>query len=279
MDEKLVKEAVSRALAEDIGGGEDVTTAATIPENRPAKAVMRAREAGIFCGAALAVESFRQAAPSLRVILHVEDGAVLSSGMDILTVAGDARGIMAGERTALNFCTHLSGVATLTNKYVQAVAGTKAVIMCTRKTLPGLRAFQKYAVACGGGKNHRFGLYDAVLIKDNHIAVAGGVGAAIEKALSYTAGRKIKIETEVDTLEQLADALKYKIDVVLLDNMKPDVLKQAVAMAAGKCLTEASGGVNLQTVRAIAESGVDMISVGALTHSVPALDLGLDIDI
>ncbi|HEY8192187.1 MAG TPA: carboxylating nicotinate-nucleotide diphosphorylase [Alphaproteobacteria bacterium] len=279
MDEKLVKEAVSRALIEDLGGGEDVTTAATIPENRPAKAVMRARETGIFCGTALALESFRQADLSLKVTLHIKDGAALSPGMDILTVTGGARGIMVGERTALNFCTHLSGIATLTNKYVQAVAGTKAAIMCTRKTLPGLRALQKYAVACGGGKNHRFGLYDAVLIKDNHIAVTGGVGPAIEKALAYPAGRKIKIETEVDTLEQLAEALKYKIDVVLLDNMKPEMLKQAVAMAAGKCLTEASGGVNLQTVRAIAESGVDMISIGALTHSVPALDIGLDIDV
>jgi nicotinate-nucleotide pyrophosphorylase (carboxylating) len=279
MDEKLVKEAVSRALAEDLGGGEDVTTTATIPGNRLAIAIMRAREPGIFCGGALAAEAFRQAGPSLKVTLHVKDGAGLSPGQDMLTVEGAARGIMVGERTALNFCTHLSGIATLTNKYVQAVAGTKAAIMCTRKTLPGLRAFQKYAVACGGGKNHRFGLYDAVLIKDNHIAVAGSVNAAIEKALAYTAGRKIKIEVEVDTLEQLAEALKHRIDVVLLDNMKPEMLKQAVAMARDKVMTEASGGVNLQTVRAIAEAGVDMISVGALTHSAPALDLGLDIDV
>ena len=278
LTQHVIDDAIRRALAEDLGGGEDVTTAATIPENKTAKAVMRARTAGILCGIDIAAAAFRTVDPSLKITARANDGAALAAGQDILSVEGSARSLMIAERTALNFVTHLSGIATLTGEFVRTVAGTKAAIMCTRKTLPGLRAPEKYAVKCGGGKNHRFGLYDAVLIKDNHIAVAGGVGAAIEKAITYTA-HKMKIEVEVDTLAQLEEALRYKIDVVLLDNMKPDTLRRAVEMVNGKCLTEASGGVNLKTVRAIAEAGVDMISIGALTHSAPALDIGLDIDL
>ena len=270
--------AINRALGEDLGGGEDVTTVATIPENKTATAVMRARVPGILCGAEIAASAFRALDPSLKITTNLKDGAILKAGQDILSVGGSARAIMIAERTALNFMTHLSGIATLTGQYVREVSGTKAAIMCTRKTLPGLRMLEKYAVKCGGGENHRFGLYDAVLIKDNHIAVAGGVGAAIEKAITYT-NHKMKIEVEVDTLAQLEEALRYKIDVVLLDNMNPDTLRRAVEMVNGECLTEASGGVTLQTVRAIAETGVDMISIGALTHSAPALDIGLDIDL
>lgn len=278
ISQTVIDDAVSRALAEDLGGGQDVTTISTIPEGKTAKAVMRARTTGILCGVDIAASAFRAVDPSLKITVHTKDGTTLAAGQNILSVEGSARAIMVAERTALNFATHLSGIATLTGKYVEAVKRTKAAIMCTRKTLPGLRALEKYAVKCGGGKNHRFGLYDAVLIKDNHIAVAGGVGAAIEKAIIYT-GHKMKIEVEVDTLAQLEEALQHDIDVVLLDNMKPDMLRRAVEMVNGKCLTEASGGVNLQTVRAIAETGVDMISIGALTHSAPALDIGLDIEL
>jgi len=267
---------IRNALTEDMGGGEDVTTMATIPENTTARAVMRSREDGVLYGADIAAAAFHAVDQSLKITHHAKDGVSLTAGQDILSVEGAARAIMIAERTALNFTTHLSGIASLTHRYVQTIAGTKAAIMCTRKTLPGLRALEKSAVAAGGGKNHRFGLYDAVLIKDNHIAVAGGIGAAIKKALTHT-GHSIKIEIEVDTLAQLEEALGYDIDIVLLDNMAPAMLRRAVEMVDGKCLTEASGGINLQTVRAIAESGVDRISIGALTHSAPALDIGLDI--
>lgn len=275
IDAGALEDAIKRALAEDLGGGNDITTAAIIPPDATMKAVMRARQEGILCGAEAAAASFRAVDPSLKVTAHIRDGSKIAPGEDILTVAGSAASILTAERTALNFITHLSGIATLTGKYVGAVSGTKAAIMCTRKTLPGLRALQKYAIRSGGGQNHRFGLYDAVLIKDNHIAVAGGVGAAIEKALSFT-NRKVKIEVEVDTIEQLEEALRHDVDVVLLDNMPPDMLRRAVKMAEGKCLTEASGGINIGNVRAVAQTGVDMISIGALTHSAPALDIGLD---
>jgi len=275
MDAKTIEDAVKRALAEDLGGGSDITTASIIPPDKTMKAVMRARQEGILCGAEIAVASFHAVDPSLKVTVHLQDGSKIAPGEDILSVEGAAASILTAERTALNFITHLSGIATMTGKYVDAVSGTKAAIMCTRKTLPGLRAFQKYAVRCGGGQNHRFGLYDAVLIKDNHIAVAGGVGAAIEKVLSFT-NRNVKIEVEVDTTEQLEEALRHDVDVVLLDNMTPDMLRRAVKMAEGKCLTEASGGINIGNVGAVAQTGVDMISIGALTHSAPALDIGLD---
>ncbi|MBI4030618.1 MAG: carboxylating nicotinate-nucleotide diphosphorylase [Proteobacteria bacterium] len=275
IDARTVENAIKRALAEDLGGGRDITTAAAIPPGAAMKAVMRARREGILCGGEIAAAAFRAVDPSLKITAHIRDGGKIAPGQDILSIEGPAASILTAERTALNFATHLSGISTMTGKYVEAVAGTKASIMCTRKTLPGLRIFQKYAVRCGGGRNHRFGLYDAVLIKDNHIAAAGGVGTAIEKALSFTE-KKVKIEVEVDTMDQLKEALQHDIDVVLLDNMPADMLRLAVKMAKGKCLTEASGGITLRNVRAAAQTGVDMISIGALTHSAPALDIGLD---
>jgi nicotinate-nucleotide pyrophosphorylase (carboxylating) len=274
----LIDDVIARALREDIGHGHDITAAALIPADRKGWAVMRARRAGTMAGAAMAARAFELCDPSLNADLHVADGTVLELGQDILTVTGPARSILTAERTALNLACHLSGIATQTAHYVAAVQGTKARIVCTRKTLPGLRALQKYAVRVGGGFNHRFGLDDGLLIKDNHIALAGGVAAALKAARQNT-GHMVKVEIEVDTLAQLEEALAHGADIVLLDNMSPADLKRAVAMAQGKALTEASGGITLDTVRAVADAGVDIISVGALTHSVTALDLGLDIDL
>jgi nicotinate-nucleotide pyrophosphorylase (carboxylating) len=216
--------------------------------------------------------------PAVRFDVHLADGTPVGKGDIALAVEGPARAILSAERVALNFMGRLSGIASLTASYVKAVAHTKARIVCTRKTTPGLRAFEKYAVRCGGGFNHRFGLDDAVLIKDNHIAVAGGVVPAL-RAVKSTVGHLVKIEIEVDTLDQLDDVLREGADVVLLDNMSPAMLREAVTRVNGKMRTEASGGVDLGTVAAIAESGVDMISVGALTHSAKVLDLGLDIGV
>jgi nicotinate-nucleotide pyrophosphorylase (carboxylating) len=212
------------------------------------------------------------------VFTHVKaDGDRLAPDEIVARISGNARAILTGERVALNYLGRMSGIATLTRLYADAIDGTKAVIVDTRKTTPGLRAFEKYAVRCGGGQNHRTGLFDAVLIKDNHIVAAGGVEAAIARARAR-AGHMVKIEIEVDTLEQLDLVLKHKVDAVLLDNMPPATLREAVTRVAGRALTEASGGINLETVRAIAETGVDLISVGALTHSAPVLDLGLDFE-
>lgn len=274
----LIDEVIMRALREDIGHGHDVTAAALIPADRKGWAVMRARRAGTLAGAAIAARAFALCDPALHADLHVADGAVLEPGQDILTVTGPARSILTAERTALNLACHLSGIATQTARYVAAVQGTRARITCTRKTLPGLRALQKCAVRVGGGFNHRFGLDDGLLIKDNHIALAGGVVAAL-RAARENAGHMVKVEIEVDTLAQLEEALAHGADIVMLDNMPPADLKRAVALAQGRALTEASGGITLDTVRAVAEAGVDIISVGALTHSVTALDLGLDIDL
>lgn len=274
----LVDDVINRALREDLGHGHDVTAAALIPADRKGWAVMRARQAGTLAGAAIAARVFELCDPALNADLHVVDGTVLKPGQDILTVTGPARSILTAERTALNLACHLSGIATQTARYVAAVQGTKARIVCTRKTLPGLRALQKYAVRVGGGSNHRFGLDDGLLIKDNHIALAGGVAAALHAA-RVNAGHMMKVEIEVDTLAQLEEALAHGADIVMLDNMPPADMKRAVAMAQGKALTEASGGITLDTVRAVAEVGVDIISIGALTHSVTALDLGLDIDV
>jgi nicotinate-nucleotide pyrophosphorylase (carboxylating) len=235
---------------------------------------MNARETGVLAGVDVAVTVFRLVDPALKVTAHAGDGYAIHAGQAILTIEGAARSVLTAERTALNFISHLSGIATRTAEYVAAVKGTKASIVCTRKTLPGMRALQKHAVKMGGGANHRFGLDDAVLIKDNHIALAGGIDAAL-KAAKTNAGHMVKIEIEVDTLEQLERVLAYKVDAVLLDNMKPDTLRQAVQIVAGRALTEASGGITLERVRAVAEAGVDLISSGALTHSVTALDIGL----
>jgi nicotinate-nucleotide pyrophosphorylase (carboxylating) len=239
---------------------------------------MRARQAGVLAGLPCAIAAFRLLDADLAVDLHKADGDAVEAGEAILTVSGRAATILTTERTALNFVTLLSGVATETRRHVEAVRGTRANIVCTRKTLPGLRALQKYAVRMGGGRNHRFGLGDGILIKDNHIAMAGGIAGAIALA-RRNAGHMVKIEIEVDTLSQLQEVLGVGgVDSVLLDNMTPDQMREAVAMVAGRIATEASGTVNLDTVRAIAETGVDLISIGALTHSVTALDIGLDID-
>lgn len=271
----LVERAVREALAEDLGLVGDVTTNATIPAAQIARAVIAARRAGIACGNALAAQTFRALDPGIVYTVLIPDGAAVGPDDVIAEIAGNARAILTGERVALNFMGRMSGIATLTQRYVAAVAGSKAAIVDTRKTTPGQRAFEKYAVRCGGGHNHRIGLFDAVLIKDNHIVAAGGVAAAVEAARG-ACGHMVKIEVEVDTLDQLEAVMAFDVDAVLLDNMAPQMLQQAVSIVAGRALTEASGGVTLETVAAIARSGVDLISVGALTHSAPVLDLGLD---
>lgn len=274
----LIEDVINRTLAEDLGRAGDITTLATIPASARARAVIAARESGVIAGSDLAIAAFRRLDQSIRFDTHIADGAFVSKGDVALAIEGPARAILSAERTALNFMGRLSGIASLTARYVEKVNHTKARIVCTRKTTPGLRAFEKHAVRCGGGFNHRFGLDDAILIKDNHIAVAGGVINALRAAKAF-AGHLVKIEIEVDTLDQLDEVIREGADVVLLDNMTPAQLKDAVARVKGNMLTEASGGVTLESVAAIAESGVDMISVGALTHSARVLDLGLDIAI
>ena len=272
----VIEEAVRRALAEDLGRAGDITSAATIPEGTNARAKLVARKPGVIAGLACAAESFRQLDPSISFRAKLQDGGRADAGALVAEVEGPARAVLAGERVALNFVGHLSGIATLTAAFVAKVAHTKAKIVDTRKTLPGLRALEKYAVRCGGGANHRLGLYDMVLIKDNHIAVAGGVRAALERVRA--AGPAVKVEIEVGSLDQLAEVLKVGgADQVLLDNMYPPTIKRAVEMAKGSVLLEASGGVSLDNVAAIAETGVDVISIGALTQSAPALDVALDV--
>ncbi|MFY8113022.1 MAG: carboxylating nicotinate-nucleotide diphosphorylase [Rhabdaerophilum sp.] len=275
----LVQDAVRLALAEDLGLSGDITSRLCIPQGQQARLAMVARKPGVVSGLALAAEAFRQLDPSLAMTFAVDDGAVLTPGQPVLAVTGDARAILAAERTALNFVGRLSGVATLTADYVRRIAGTRASIVCTRKTTPGLRAFEKHAVLSGGGRNHRFGLFDAILIKDNHVAVAGGIVPALQAA-KRGGGHLVKIEIEVDTLDQLDEVLAEGADVVLLDNMGPDRLGEAVRRIRARrpaMLAEASGGISLETVADIAATGVDLVSVGALTHSAPVLDLGLDI--
>ncbi len=272
----IIEDVIDRALAEDLGRAGDITTLATIPVNARARAVIATREHGVIAGSDLAIAAFRRMDQSIRFDAHLADGTSVKPGDIALAVEGPARAILSAERTALNFVGRLAGIATLTSQFVKAVSHTKARIVCTRKTTPGLRTLEKHAVRCGGGFNHRFGLDDAILIKDNHIAVAGGISQALRAAKAF-AGHLVKIEIEVDTLDQLDQVIAEGADVVLLDNMTPALLKAAVDRVKGRILTEASGGVNLTTVAAIAESGVDMISVGALTHSAKVLDLGLDI--
>ncbi len=274
----LIQDSVRRALEEDLGRAGDITTTATIPASAGARAVIASREAGVIAGLPLAEAAFHMIAPGLRFIALVGDGGHVNAGDVVAEIEGSARALLSAERVALNFLGRLSGIASLTNRFVQQVAGTDCRIVCTRKTTPGLRAFEKYAVRCGGGFNHRYGLDDAVLIKDNHIAVAGGVAAAL-RAAKASVGHLVKIEIEVDTIAQLREVLAEGADVVLLDNMGVEMLREAVAMVEGAMLTEASGGVNLDTVAAIAATGVDMVSVGALTHSPRVLDLGLDIQV
>jgi nicotinate-nucleotide pyrophosphorylase (carboxylating) len=274
-----IDEAVTRALAEDLGRAGDVTSIATIPEGTRGSAVMKAREAGVVAGLPVAEAVFRKLDPSVEIAGHLRDGAAVQAKTVLMSISGDARALLSAERTALNFVGHLSGIASAAAEFVLLVAHTRARVCCTRKTTPGLRALQKYAVRCGGGFNHRFGLDDAILIKDNHIAVAGGVRAVLERAKA-AAGHLVKIEIEVDTLAQLETVLEVGLaDAVLLDNMSPAMMKQAVAMVAGRLVIEASGGITHASAAAIAESGVDYLSSGAITHSSPNLDVGLDIEI
>jgi nicotinate-nucleotide pyrophosphorylase (carboxylating) len=272
---QLVEDAVRGALAEDLGRAGDITTQATIPATARAGAVIAAREAGVVAGLDIAACAFRLVDASVVFTPKTEDGARIAKGDALAHVEGPARAILSAERVALNFLGRLCGIATLTARYAERVAHTEAMVCDTRKTTPLLRAFEKYAVRCGGGANHRFGLDDAVLIKDNHIAVAGGVAAALRAAKQFS-GHMVKIEIEVDTLDQLEEVLAEGADIVLLDNMPPAMLREAVARIGGRMRAEASGGVNLETIGAIAETGVDLISVGALTHSARTLDLGLD---
>ena len=271
----LIEPLVRQALAEDLGRAGDITTDAIVPADQWARAVIAAREPGVICGLIAADLTFRITDATIRLAPHAPDGTQVARGERIAEIEGPARAILTAERVALNFMGHLSGVATATQHLVAAVAGTKARIICTRKTIPGLRVLEKYAVRCGGGLNHRFGLDDAVLVKDNHIAAAGGIEQAV-KALRGSLGPMVKIEIEVDTLDQLEIALGLGIDAILLDNMPPEIMKNAVAMTCGRAKLEASGGVTLERVHAIAESGVDYISSGAITHSARSLDLGLD---
>src|SRR6201994_803438 len=273
-----IDDAVHRALDEDLGRAGDVTSIATIPENTPARALLVARQAGVIAGLPLAVATFQKLSQDIRIEGHAGDGAVVGKGLHVLTIDGPARAVLSGERTALNFVGRLSGVATLTADYVRHTAGTKLRICCTRKTTPGLRALEKYAIRCGGGFNHRFGLDDAILIKDNHIAVAGGVRPVLERARKH-AGHLVKIEIEVDTLAQLREVLDTGLaDVVLLDNMEIPTLSEAVKLAQGRVVLEASGGVTQSSIAKIAATGVDYASSGTLTHSAPSLDVALDID-
>jgi nicotinate-nucleotide pyrophosphorylase (carboxylating) len=271
----LIDPTVRAALAEDLGRAGDVTAQACIDADAQMSVVFATRQAGVVAGLACARLAILALDPQASFEPVVADGGSVEAGAVLAKVTGNARAILSAERTALNLMGRLSGVATLTRAYVDQTQGTAARIVDTRKTTPGLRHLEKYAVRCGGGVNHRFGLDDAILIKDNHVAACGGVANALKRARAF-AGHLTKVELEVDSLEQLREALPHGADVIMLDNFTPEDLKTAVALAGDKVVLEASGGVNLQTVRAIAESGVQVISVGALTHSAPVLDIGLD---
>ncbi len=270
--------AVERALSEDLGRAGDVTSIATVPEDAPGHAVMIARKAGVVAGLPLVAATFKRISPEIEIEAFARDGTAVAAGMKLMRLAGNARAILSAERTALNFAGHLSGIATATSAFVRRIAHTKARIICTRKTTPGLRALEKYAIRCGGGFNHRFGLDDAMLIKDNHIAVAGDIRAVLTRARG-AAGHLVKIEIEVDSLDQLREVLDVGLaDVVLIDNFDFESMRKAVAMVAGRLVIEASGGITLDSAAAIAETGVDYLSSGSLTHSVQNLDIGLDIE-
>ncbi|HEX3349558.1 MAG TPA: carboxylating nicotinate-nucleotide diphosphorylase [Acetobacteraceae bacterium] len=273
----MLEPLVRAALLEDLGRAGDITTDAVVPPDARLRAALTGRRPGVVAGLDLAVAAFRLIDPAIEIEVTRTDGSKLDPGDVIATVRGPARGVLTAERVALNFLCHLSGVATATAGIVAAVRPHKARITCTRKTMPGLRAVQKYAVRVGGGSNHRFGLDDAVLIKDNHVAIAGGVRPAVERARA-ACGHLVKVEVEVDTLAQLAEALTAGVDAVLLDNMRPGMLREAVAIVGGRVVTEASGRVTPETAAEIAATGVDLISVGWLTHSAPVLDIGLDFE-
>ncbi|MFS2174490.1 carboxylating nicotinate-nucleotide diphosphorylase [Rhizobium pisi] len=271
----IVEPLVRAALLEDLGLAGDITSASVIPHDHRSTVVMAARQPGVIAGLDAAELAFTLVDPEIVMRRNLRDGDAVKPGDVIATIEGPSRGLLSGERTALNFLGHLSGIATVTAEIAAAIQDSKASVACTRKTTPGLRALEKYAVRAGGGMNHRFALYDAVLIKDNHVAIAGGVTEAIRRARAGV-GHMVKIEVEVDTLDQLREAMETGVDAVLLDNMTPDQLREAVAIVDGRAITEASGRVTPATAAAIAASGVDLISVGWLTHSAPALDIGLD---
>jgi nicotinate-nucleotide pyrophosphorylase (carboxylating) len=271
----MLEPIVRATLAEDLGRAGDVTAAACLPADAQLAVHLVARKAGRIAGLDCARLAFTLMDPSVRLTVNGADGQDAEAGERLITIEGNARAILSAERTALNLMGRMCGVATLTARYVKLVEGTGARIVCTRKTTPGLRALEKYAVRCGGGVNHRFGLDDAILIKDNHVAACGGVAAAVRNAKAAV-GHLMAIEVEVDTLAQLDEALPFAPNAIMLDNFSLEDLRTAVSRAKGKAVLEASGGVNLQTVRAIAETGVDVISVGALTHSAPVLDVALD---
>ncbi len=278
LTEHEIRAAVRAALAEDVGLG-DVTTLACIPPEENSVALMNAREPLVLAGLAFAETAFRELSPNVKLERLAEDGAKLHAKSPVLRISGQTRALLTAERVALNFVQRLSGVATLTAQFVELVRDTTTRVLDTRKTTPGWRRFEKYAVACGGGVNHRVGLYDLILIKDNHLAALAAekpnaIAAAVDR--SRRLYPKLRVEVEADTLAQVAQAAEAGADIILLDNMAPDQLRQAVALVAGRAQTEASGGVRLDTVRAIAETGVDFVSVGALTHSARAVDLGLD---
>ncbi len=273
----MLEPLVRAALLEDLGRAGDLTTDSIVPSGHRARMTIRARQPGVVAGMDLAHLAFALVEPAILLRVDKPDGSPLMPGDVVGTLEGPARGLLTAERTALNFLCHLSGIASVTRAVVDAVKAHRATIVDTRKTTPGLRAIEKYAVRVGGGGNHRFGLDDAVLIKDNHVAIAGGIRSAIDRAKANV-GHLVKIEVEVDTLAQLEEALAVGVDAVLLDNMGPAMLREAVAMVAGRAITEASGRVTPETAPAIAASGVDLISVGWLTHSAPVLDLGLDFE-
>jgi nicotinate-nucleotide pyrophosphorylase (carboxylating) len=278
LSEDMIHSVIAAALREDIGAG-DLTTLAVIPAEATARAEFVFREPGVCAGSPLAAAVFAAVDPALRYQALLPEGARVERGTVVATISGPARGVLSGERVALNLLQRLSGIATLTARYVAETLGTRARILDTRKTTPGLRALEKYAVRVGGGMNHRFGLYDGVMLKDNHLAILAaqgiGLGEAVRRARANV-GPMVRVEVEVETIAQAREALEAGADFLLLDNMPPDELRAVVELAAGRATLEASGGITLETLRAVAESGVDYISVGALTHSAPALDIGLD---
>jgi nicotinate-nucleotide pyrophosphorylase (carboxylating) len=271
----MIEGQVRAALLEDLGRAGDITSDAIIPASTQAETALVARKAGVVAGLDAARLAFELIDPAIKIVVAKPDGSRLEKGDTIAVIAGSARGILTAERVALNFLCHLSGIASATQAVVDSIRGTKTHVICTRKTLPGLRNLQKYAIRVGGGFNHRFGLDDAVLIKDNHIAAAGSITRAVERARGAI-GHLVKIELEVDTLEQLEEVLAIGVDAVVLDNMDLDQMRRAVGIVNGRAITEASGGITPQTAPAIAATGVDLLSSGWLTHSVPVLDIGLD---
>lgn len=277
LPDTLTSSLIARALAEDLGDAGDLSSMATVPKDLEARAEINSRTFGVASGVEMARRVFRAVDPEIRTETYKGDGFALMPGDTLMLAVGSARSLLTAERVALNILGHMSGIATATAHLVEAVDGTGCAIACTRKTLPGLRSLQKFAVRCGGGMNHRFGLHDAVMIKDNHIVAAGSITRALQAARSY-AGHTIRIEIEVDTLEQLREVVAAGIaDIILLDNMTPESLREAVAIAKGKAVLEASGNVSLDTVRTIAETGVDVISSGSITHSAPTLDIGMEL--